>query len=90
MKTKLFFIIKKSDVLPGIWGDRKRVLVKKTGNMAAKEPTDKDDSKKSLIPVRPGNFFKSNVMYSDSALLLGSPYVTHIISKQLLDTAVLH
>ena len=42
--------------------------------MAAAEPTDKNDRKKSLISMRPGNFFfKSNVMYSDCAVLLASP-----------------
>ena len=53
----MFCIIKKSDVLSGGWGDRKRVLVKKTGSMAAADPTDKNDRKKALISMRPGNLF---------------------------------
>ena len=57
MKAKLFCIIKKSDVFSGGWGDRKRVLVKKTGSMAAADPTDKNDRKKALISMRPGNLF---------------------------------
>lgn len=57
MKTKLFCITKKSNALSDSWGDGKRGLTKKKpGNIVAKESTKKDDSKKSLTHVRPGNF----------------------------------
>lgn len=57
MKTKLFCITKKSYALSDRWGDGKRGLTKKKpGNIVAKESTKKDDSKKSLTHVRPGNF----------------------------------
>ena len=74
MKAKLFCIIKKSDVLLGSRGDRKRVLIKKTGNMAAAEPTDKKWQKEIINLHETWEFFfKSNVMYSDCAVLLASP-----------------